>query len=108
MKALKVKYTEANFEQMRKAQEYFYTKKNKLSSNLLNQPLAKDVFESEYPTYDKNGDLTLVGRAKRITDLQRKGLKEDTTVGEYLTKSWDDLQNDLANMIEKIQERFKF
>ena len=108
MNYLKIKYKEANLEQITKAKETFIANKKNFPVRLLSQQKSEDTFEKNYPSYDKDGNLTLVGKAKRLTDLQNKGLSEDATIGEYFTKSWDDFQNKVATMIENFQERFKF
>ena len=106
MKCMKIKYTEANLKQFTKARDEF-AKSNKLEvlpEKFYSNNLKADKFE-RYPSYDKNGELTLVGKAKRLTDLERYGLNTDTTLEEFFTFTAKELQKKLIQIVDDINKR---
>lgn len=109
MKVLDVKYVDATAGQLASATARFNKSKGFVKDSdsklLLKQTLTKDKFE-HYPSYDKKGNLTIVGKAKRLTDLKRKGLNENATVGEYLVASFEKFQNDIIKLVNKIKKNY--
>ena len=104
--SLKIKYVDATAEQLSVARKQFNKKNGIHNSKLFDNNLEIDKFEKKYPTYDEKGQLTLVGKAKRITDLQREGLKEDATVDEYLAKSWASFMEKIKQTIDDVEKFF--
>ena len=110
MKVMDVRYKEATLRQLANATARFNQSKGQAmmldSKQIIKETLQKDKFE-RYPSYDKKGKLTVVGQAKRLTDLKNKGLDENATVGQYLAKSFDDLQKIIIKTIKKIKTNWK-
>ena len=104
--SLKIKYVDATAEQLNIARKQFNKKNGIHNSKLFDNNLEIDKFEKKYPTYDEKGQLTLVGKAKRITDLQREDLKEDATIEEYLTKSIVSFMKKIKLAIDNVEQNF--
>lgn len=102
MSILKVKYVDATEKQLIRAKKHFY--KNQANA-LLEQ--KTDCFSKSYPPYDSKGNLTLVGRAMRLTDLSKVGLDENATIGEYLSKSWNNFQAKITNLVQVIEKNYR-
>ena len=77
MKVMDVRYKEATLRQLANATARYHQSKGLTmmtdSKQIVKETLQKDKFE-RYPSYDKKGKLTIVGQAKRLTDLKNKGL----------------------------------
>ena len=101
MSVMKVKFAEANLNQLKSATKQFCEKK-KVSSNFIERIYANDKFD-KYPSYDDLGNITLVGNAKRLTDLKNNNLDKNATIEEFFTKQWENLQNTIITISEKIK-----
>lgn len=103
MSLLKVKYIDASAKQLAVANKALFEKKG-VSAVL--PELKSDSFSKKYPPYDSKGNLTLVGKAMRQTDLAKLGLDENATIGEYLSKSWNNFQAKITNLVQVIEKNY--
>jgi len=110
MKVMDVKYKEATLRQLANATARYHQSKGLTmmtdSKQIVKETLQKDKFE-RYPSYDKKGKLTIVGQAKRLTDLKNKGLDENATVGQYLAKSFANLQKAAIKIVRDIEKNWR-
>lgn len=65
--------------------------------------LAKRDAEEAYHSYNKKGALTLVGKAKRLTDLKTFKLSKNATVQEFLDKSRERMSAGIDDILRKIE-----
>ncbi len=108
-KIYSIKYVDATLNQLSRAKvkmakEKRYTKFPGYHSP--EQILYKDKFD-DYRTYQNNGHLTIVGKAKRLQDLIDKKLPETATVKEYLTKILENLVKDALKVINDVNKHMK-
>lgn len=87
----KIMYAEATLKQLAKAKAVnpikYASLEGKNYKEILNSIGTFDKNE-KYKSYNKNGTLTLVGKAKRLTDLKEIKLPKNATISEYLEKKW--------------------
>lgn len=104
---MKIQYAKATLRQLVKAKSTNPIKyaplEGKTYKEILEKSKQKDKFEP-YKSYDQYGRLTLVGKAKRLTDLQEINLPQNATVGEYFNTLWKHMAEEIRKMTKKIEK----
>lgn len=109
--ALKIQYANATLRQFAKAVTTYPGQRMQLiygenPKEVIKNILDKDKFES-YKSYDKKGGLTLVGKAKKLTDLANLKLSDTATIEQYFNKFVEYLQIQTAKIVKEIQQKNK-
>ena len=101
MSYLKIKYADATKSQLIAGQAAFLKKRGiTIPSNTIFK--KQKQISNIYPQYDSKGNLTLVGKAMRLTDLEKEGLKKTATLEEYFSKHLENLQNNIFKIFEEL------
>jgi len=105
---MKIRYADATLKQLTKAQVKTKTH-NFLNGDTVDKVVLSVKIEEKtnpYKSYDRYGRLTLVGKAKRLTDLKGYGLGEDTTLLEFCNRRLQEYAKSLKKILKKVHKNF--
>jgi hypothetical protein len=104
---MKIKYADATLKQLVKAKATNPIKyaplEGRTYEEILQNAKQNDRFE-HYKSYDQYGRLTLVGKAKRLTDLQKRNLPQNSTIEEYFNALCKQIVEEIRKMIKKVNK----
>ena len=108
---LDVKYAKASLQELSKAEttkeaEFIKPIMTNSYDEIIEFYKRKDKFE-KYPMYNKDGNLTLVGKAKRLTDLENNGLNKNATIGDYFKTMFKKYIESIKTLIKEIDNFHK-